>query len=126
MKQSAQGSAGTWIPEVLTGTPRVPPQPGAQDVDRERAVASGATRGEHTHSEQPIPGPRPVQRASVRGQILDALRTALVTSQLTPGEVYSAPALGSGSGSPRRRSGRRCSSSPWRAPSRSCPIAGSG
>ncbi|MCX5249847.1 MULTISPECIES: GntR family transcriptional regulator [unclassified Streptomyces] len=94
MKQSAQGSAGTWIPEVLTGTPRVPPQPGAQDVDRERAVASGATRGEHTHSEQPIPGPRPVQRASVRGQILDALRTALVTSQLTPGEVYSAPALG--------------------------------
>ncbi|MCX4884482.1 MULTISPECIES: GntR family transcriptional regulator [unclassified Streptomyces] len=94
MKQSAQGSAGTGIPEVLTGTPRVPPQPRVQDVERERAVASGATRGEHTHSEQPIPQPRPVQRASVRGQILDALRTALVTSELTPGEVYSAPALG--------------------------------
>jgi DNA-binding GntR family transcriptional regulator len=35
-----------------------------------------------------------VQRASVRGQILDALRTALVTGELAPGEVYSAPALG--------------------------------
>ncbi|MET9890183.1 GntR family transcriptional regulator [Streptomyces sp. NPDC006465] len=39
--------------------------------------------------------PRPVvQRASVRGQILDALRTALVAGELVPGEVYSAPALG--------------------------------
>ncbi|AVV45041.1 GntR family transcriptional regulator [Streptomyces sp. P3] len=39
--------------------------------------------------------PRPVvQRASVRGQILDALRTALVTGDLLPGEVYSAPVLG--------------------------------
>ncbi|MFE9876098.1 GntR family transcriptional regulator [Streptomyces sp. NPDC005784] len=35
-----------------------------------------------------------VQRASVRGQILDALRTALVVGELAPGEVYSAPALG--------------------------------
>ncbi|SDP41984.1 DNA-binding transcriptional regulator, GntR family [Streptomyces sp. cf386] len=52
-----------------------------------------AARGEHTHSEQPIPRPV-VQRASVRGQILDALRTALVTGELAPGEVYSAPALG--------------------------------
>ncbi|MET8855643.1 GntR family transcriptional regulator [Streptomyces sp. NPDC004579] len=40
-------------------------------------------------------GVRPVvQRASVRGQILDALRTALVSGELAPGEVYSAPALG--------------------------------
>ncbi|MFD9461891.1 GntR family transcriptional regulator [Streptomyces sp. NPDC060027] len=39
--------------------------------------------------------PRPVvQRASVRGQVLDALRTALVAGELAPGEVYSAPALG--------------------------------
>ncbi|ANS68901.1 gntR family transcriptional regulator [Streptomyces lincolnensis] len=30
----------------------------------------------------------------MRGQILDALRTALVTGELRPGEVYSAPALG--------------------------------
>lgn len=35
-----------------------------------------------------------VQRASVRGQILDALRAALAGGELTPGEVYSAPALG--------------------------------
>ncbi|WAU86521.1 GntR family transcriptional regulator [Streptomyces sp. Qhu-G9] len=35
-----------------------------------------------------------VQRASVRGQILDALRAALVGGDLAPGEVYSAPALG--------------------------------
>jgi DNA-binding GntR family transcriptional regulator len=35
-----------------------------------------------------------VQRSSVRGQILQALRSALVTGELRPGEVYSAPALG--------------------------------
>ncbi|MBT2444964.1 GntR family transcriptional regulator [Streptomyces sp. ISL-36] len=52
-------------------------------------------RGEHTHSEPPAPdlAPRPVQRHSVRGQILQALRTALVGGELVPGEVYSAPVL---------------------------------
>ena len=60
-----------------------------------RQSTQGSARGEHTHSEPPIPPARPViQRASVRGQILDALRTALVTGDLLPGEVYSAPALG--------------------------------
>lgn len=106
MKQGAQGSAGTGMPRVPdapSGVPRVPPQGGATGVDRTLGPpsdrsrgASGppaAARGEHTHSEQPIPRPV-VQRASVRGQILDALRTALVTGELTPGEVYSAPALG--------------------------------
>ncbi|MEO3974436.1 GntR family transcriptional regulator [Streptomyces sp. CAU 1734] len=39
-------------------------------------------------------GPRTVQRHSVRGQILQALRTALIDGDLIPGEVYSAPALG--------------------------------
>ncbi|MEU9451249.1 GntR family transcriptional regulator [Streptomyces sp. NPDC048277] len=59
------------------------------------ATDAPSARGEHTHSERPIPQPRPaVQRASVRGQILDALRTALVSGELAPGEVYSAPALG--------------------------------
>lgn len=56
-----------------------------------------SARGEHTHDDPPIPLPRPrpvVQRASVRGQVLDALRSALVTGDLRPGEVYSAPALG--------------------------------
>lgn len=94
MKQSAQGSAETGDPEVRNRAPRVPPQAGAADIDRDRGLAPTVTRGEHTHSEQPIPRPRPVQRASVRGQILHALRTALVSGQLTPGEVYSAPALG--------------------------------
>ncbi|MGW7560773.1 GntR family transcriptional regulator [Streptomyces sp. NPDC054757] len=40
------------------------------------------------------PGPRPVRRHSVRGQVLDALRTALVDGELVPGEVYSGPVLG--------------------------------
>lgn len=67
-----------------------------------RAYASAATpptvhvpeqaRGEHTHSEPPAP--RVVQRYSVRGQILDALRASLVGGELVPGQVYSAPALG--------------------------------
>lgn len=37
---------------------------------------------------------RAVGRTSVRGQILDALRAALVGGELAPGEVYSAPVLG--------------------------------
>ncbi|WP_328320579.1 GntR family transcriptional regulator [Streptomyces sp. NBC_00388] len=37
---------------------------------------------------------KPVRRHSVRGQILDALRTALVDGELVPGEVYSGPVLG--------------------------------
>ncbi|SNX64839.1 DNA-binding GntR family transcriptional regulator [Streptomyces sp. TLI_55] len=70
-------------------TPRV--LPAEQPMPRPRASSA----------EQPLPTPpaghraRPVvQRASVRGQILDALRTALVSGELTPGEVYSAPVLG--------------------------------
>ncbi|RSS59878.1 GntR family transcriptional regulator [Streptomyces sp. WAC01280] len=57
--------------------------------------------GERTHGESaasrpapvPVPAPRPVQRHSVRDQILEALRTALVGGELVPGEVYSGPAL---------------------------------
>lgn len=81
----------------LQGYPRVPAQQRAVDVDaaRERDVALPGARGEHTHCERPIPEPRAVvQRSSVRGQILDALRTALVAGELKPGEVYSAPVLG--------------------------------
>ncbi|GGW26047.1 GntR family transcriptional regulator [Streptomyces xantholiticus] len=65
---------------------RVPAQGHPAPAPREPA------RGEHTHSEPPAP--RTVQRHSVRGQILDALRTALVDGDLVAGEVYSAPALG--------------------------------
>lgn len=78
---------------------------------RAPAVPAASARGEHTHGEPdpsrpapepgvapaarpaPVPAPR-VVRHSVRGQILDALRTALVGGELVPGEVYSAPALG--------------------------------
>ncbi|WP_446040771.1 GntR family transcriptional regulator [Streptomyces sp. SID1121] len=49
---------------------------------------------EHTYSGPEPSVPRPVRRHSVRGQILDALRSALVGGDLVPGEVYSAPALG--------------------------------
>ncbi|WP_299539085.1 GntR family transcriptional regulator [uncultured Streptomyces sp.] len=60
---------------------RVPAQPGP-----ERA------RGEHTHAG--TDGPASVRRHSVRGQILQALRARLVSGELVPGRVYSAPALG--------------------------------
>ncbi|GAA1365878.1 GntR family transcriptional regulator [Streptomyces beijiangensis] len=63
---------------------RVPRQAAQGQQDR--------ARGEHTHSEPPAP--RIVQRHSVRGQILDALRAALVDGDMVPGEVYSAPVLG--------------------------------
>lgn len=104
------GGVGVGGPEVRTDVPRVPVQGRGVEEERggrvERAAlgvdggpgrgdAGAVARGEHTHSETPIPRPRTlVQRASVRGQILDALRTALVTGELTPGAVYSAPALG--------------------------------
>ncbi|MER6154823.1 GntR family transcriptional regulator [Streptomyces sp. NPDC001868] len=114
--RSRQATAAS-APDTAAARPasayRVPAQPGVADVDRERGIAAAGTtgvrgdtgpvadaaRGEHTHSETPIPLPRAqgrpvVQRASVRGQILDALRAALAGGELTPGEVYSAPALG--------------------------------
>lgn len=117
------GSTGRGAPDMRTAAVRVPAQSRAperrregereRDRDREWDVAAGAStvgaaaRGEHTHSEVPLPCPpvenpppraeaaRPVvQRASVRGQVLAALRTALVGGELVPGEVYSAPVLG--------------------------------
>ncbi|MEU1448210.1 GntR family transcriptional regulator [Streptomyces mirabilis] len=115
---SARGSTGSAASDIRTASVRVPAQARAADVERERGVASdesrsaAGARGEHTHSEPPIPHPRVesarsvettrpvetarpvVQRASVRGQILDALRTALVAGELAPGQVYSAPVLG--------------------------------
>ncbi|MFI1003831.1 GntR family transcriptional regulator [Streptomyces galbus] len=111
MTQGTHGSPGTGVPEGAAGAPRVPAQGRAADGGgRGRPVESAAgtdepggsggtgARGEHVHSETPLPRPgvpRPaVQRSSVRGQVLDALRTALVAGDLTPGEVYSAPALG--------------------------------
>ncbi|MGG7611553.1 GntR family transcriptional regulator, partial [Streptomyces sp. ZG43] len=67
---------------AATLRPRVPVQPTAED----------RARGEHTHGEPPAPR-TPLRRTSVRGQVLDGLRAALVAGDLTPGEVYSAPCL---------------------------------
>ncbi|WP_406063449.1 GntR family transcriptional regulator [Streptomyces sp. NBC_01077] len=82
------------------GAARVPEQArGAGEPPRGADRRAESARGEHTHCESdasgiaPVPASR-VVRHSVRGQILDALRTALVGGELVPGEVYSAPALG--------------------------------
>ncbi|MFF2010926.1 GntR family transcriptional regulator [Streptomyces sp. NPDC058195] len=80
MEQGGAGGAayGAAVPPAVPAAPvRVPEQ----------------ARGEHTHGERPAPRPE-VRRHSVRGQILDALRAALVDGRLEPGQVYSAPALG--------------------------------
>lgn len=108
----AEGYVDTEAADVRAAAAHVPPQTRPGDETRERGSATVSTRGEHTHCEQPIPRSRPevgpldgeawpteggrpvVQRASVRRQILDALRTALVAGELAPGEVYSAPVLG--------------------------------
>ncbi|MFF8016908.1 FCD domain-containing protein [Streptomyces sp. NPDC007929] len=95
MRQGAQGSADAGASWGAVGRAAGSGAPAAQARVPQQA---GAVRGEHTHSEPPLPvagRARPVvQRASVRGQILDALRAALVAGDLRPGEVYSAPVLG--------------------------------
>ncbi|WP_442804778.1 GntR family transcriptional regulator, partial [Streptomyces luteogriseus] len=104
MRQGAQGSADTGDPWAAVGAAGAGAGvPSGQVRAQAQAPArvpqqGGAARGEHTHSEPPlpvVPRARPViQRASVRGQILAALRAALVAGDLRPGEVYSAPVLG--------------------------------
>ncbi|MGW2642144.1 GntR family transcriptional regulator [Streptomyces sp. NPDC001348] len=95
MEQGAQGSGDPGVPDLRSGA-RVPRQPRARDVDRQREnPRPPVARGGHTQGEPSLPRSRSVvQRSSVRGQILDALRHALVAGDLKPGEVYSAPALG--------------------------------
>ena len=66
-------------------------QPGVQSPGEQ--PRGERARGEHIHCESPVPRVV-VQRHSVRGQILDALRAALVDGELLPGQVYSAPVLG--------------------------------
>ncbi|WP_328886276.1 GntR family transcriptional regulator [Streptomyces sp. NBC_00316] len=88
-----QGRAGEQVrpsyPSAMSASTR-----SAEPSSRVPGQAHGhAVRGEHTHSEPPAPRVV-VQRHSVRGQILDALRAALVDGELLPGQVYSAPALG--------------------------------
>ncbi|MEU3710876.1 GntR family transcriptional regulator [Streptomyces catenulae] len=84
--------------------PRVPAQAGpvadrsgptaertAPGTDREERAAPGtAAAGPRPEAVPPVVRP---QRHSVRAQILAALRQSLLAGDLTPGEVYSAPAL---------------------------------
>ncbi|WUL62361.1 GntR family transcriptional regulator [Streptomyces sp. NBC_00344] len=76
-------------------------RPAEQALSAGRACVPEQARGEHTHGEptgSAVPcvaaGTGQVRRHSVRGQILDALRDALVGGELVPGEIYSARALG--------------------------------
>ncbi|MGW3911300.1 GntR family transcriptional regulator [Streptomyces sp. NPDC005070] len=64
-------------------------RPGAREPNARPAHREEARPAVRAETARPV-----VQRASVRGQILDALRTALVSGELAPGAVYSAPALG--------------------------------
>ncbi|MGW6393036.1 GntR family transcriptional regulator [Streptomyces sp. NPDC055103] len=116
MEQGAARERATERPYPPFGDAvRVPEQArGAEQVrGTEHARGAEQARGEHTHGEPaatrptavphpapasapaslPAPTPRVVQRHSVRDQILEALRTALVGGELVPGEVYSGPAL---------------------------------
>ncbi|MBZ4317796.1 GntR family transcriptional regulator [Streptomyces huiliensis] len=97
-----QGRPHPAVPHPRTGAPA-----------REPLADGAAARGEHVHGERPhgerVNGEhrhafgagapsaglarRMPTRYSVRGQVLDALRKALVGGDLIPGEVYSGPAL---------------------------------
>ncbi|WP_373466364.1 GntR family transcriptional regulator [Streptomyces phaeochromogenes] len=86
------GAPGTRGGLGAPSAPAGPGGPGVRDTAGSRGVPAARTPSAHP---APSASPRPaIQRASVRGQILDALRAALVAGELAPGEVYSAPALG--------------------------------
>lgn len=100
MEQGRARGPAAAQPHASVRSPGIPGQLHGQQApgripEQSPAPRQGAeqVRGEHTHSEPPAPGTA-VRRHSVRGQILQALRTALVSGELRPGEVYSAPVLG--------------------------------
>ncbi|MFI1718858.1 FCD domain-containing protein [Streptomyces sp. NPDC053513] len=100
---SARATSPGPEPSPTESARTAPPRPGPSRAEavrvpeQTRGAEPGRSaehaRGEHTHDEPTAPGPRTVRRHSVRGQILEALRTALVGGELRPGEVYSAPVL---------------------------------
>ncbi|MFD0356487.1 GntR family transcriptional regulator [Streptomyces sp. NPDC127110] len=66
-----------------------------RDPEEDRVhEAAHALVSEHETSYEPLIPSQKVLRHSVRGQVLDALRAALVDGELVPGEIYSGPALG--------------------------------
>ncbi|MBU7600505.1 FCD domain-containing protein [Streptomyces sp. P38-E01] len=83
---------GPGAPPIRTGSTAVCAEPSPLREGAAGSSRAEAARGEHVHSE-PAP-PRTPQRHSVRGQVLAALREALLRGELVPGEVYSAPLLG--------------------------------
>lgn len=100
MEQARARDAAALPPYASAHAPEQAIRPGARPIPAPRSPEQARpqarpleqARGEHTHSEPPAP--RTVQRHSVRGQILQALRAALVDGELSPGQVYSAPVLG--------------------------------
>ncbi|MER6999077.1 GntR family transcriptional regulator [Streptomyces sp. NPDC000410] len=88
MEQDRARGAAAAHPYAPPGT-----APAASYAAADRVRIPEQARGEHTHSEPPAPRTT-VRRHSVRGQILQALRASLVSGELVPGEVYSAPVLG--------------------------------
>ncbi|MET9291450.1 GntR family transcriptional regulator [Streptomyces sp. NPDC003077] len=58
-----------------------------------REGAATRASGQTAVTPRPVPLDKRPRRHSVRGQVLSALRDALVAGDLIPGEVYSAPAL---------------------------------
>ncbi|MCB5908194.1 GntR family transcriptional regulator [Streptomyces pinistramenti] len=71
---------------------RVPAQAGSAVPHGDFVVHERATAVRAATAATPDAARRP-QRHSVRGQVLAALREALLAGELAPGEVYSAPAL---------------------------------
>ena len=55
----------------------------------------------------------PLEKANLRERVLQALRAAIISGELTPGEVYSAPSLAA-TGVSATPYARRCSTSPRR------------
>ncbi|MCZ7415932.1 MULTISPECIES: GntR family transcriptional regulator [unclassified Streptomyces] len=89
----AGGTAVSGVPAQPSPSTGFPPGPvrakgggGAAD-----GSPGAAVRGEHDHAEPPVP--RVPRRHSVRGQVLAALREALLDGDLVPGRIYSAPVL---------------------------------
>ncbi|MDF2258664.1 GntR family transcriptional regulator [Streptantibioticus ferralitis] len=101
MEQEAQPRThSVAVPVRLPGQGRTTPfEPGTSAAGAAAASPgfepAGGTRGEHPHHEPgpPCPARRLPERLSLRDQVLRGLRDALVTGELRPGTVYSAPAL---------------------------------
>lgn len=87
----ASSTSSTSSPPSPSSDRAVSSPTGSVPVRRDPPRETEPARGEHVHSEPAAP--KPPQRHSVRGQVLAALREALLSGELAPGQVYSAPVL---------------------------------